>query len=181
MPVPGGVIFCDDVRREDSGKEIVIGIYANNIIIPNLPTKIVNLWSIATITFARDESVSQVTLRLILPDGMELKQPSLPIKPFGPLQDGADFRMLKFRSHFQEVELTKTGRIRLVADIDGVDLRIGGLDVLEAEAFVPSNPGALVASYIRKAAKITSDRAANKEELAKDFQEWAREISSIRY
>ena len=32
------VIICDDIRREASGKEILIGVYAGVILLPALPT-----------------------------------------------------------------------------------------------------------------------------------------------
>jgi hypothetical protein len=116
---------------------------------------------------------------LILPDGKELEQQPISIKPFQPLQDGQKYRYLKFRSHFQAVELAKKGRVRLVANVDGIDVRIGALEVLEAEALLPSNASALLASYFRHAAKEISHRSTSKEELAKNFQDWARDFSSV--
>jgi hypothetical protein len=35
---PAYVIFCEDVRREDNGKDIIIGVFTDNIIVPLLPT-----------------------------------------------------------------------------------------------------------------------------------------------
>lgn len=34
-------LVCDDVRRENNGKEILIGVYSGKIIVPRLPTNIV--------------------------------------------------------------------------------------------------------------------------------------------
>lgn len=34
---PKHVIFCDDVRREDNGKELLVGVYSGNITVPFLP------------------------------------------------------------------------------------------------------------------------------------------------
>ena len=34
------VLVCDQVRREDNGKEIIIGVYRDSIIVPRIPTVI---------------------------------------------------------------------------------------------------------------------------------------------
>ena len=40
------VIICDDVRTENSGKDIIIGVYAENIIVPKFPANILLcLWT----------------------------------------------------------------------------------------------------------------------------------------
>jgi hypothetical protein len=31
------VVVCDDIRREDNGKEILIGVYSGGIIVPQFP------------------------------------------------------------------------------------------------------------------------------------------------
>ncbi|SRR6266851_1506864 len=33
----GCVIICDDVRREQNGKDILIGVYSSDIVVPSLP------------------------------------------------------------------------------------------------------------------------------------------------
>jgi hypothetical protein len=41
----GAVIFCDDVRREQNGKDILIGVYSGDILIANFPfTLVLALW-----------------------------------------------------------------------------------------------------------------------------------------
>jgi hypothetical protein len=37
------VVICDDIRRESSGKEILIGVYAGVILFPRLPAILTNL------------------------------------------------------------------------------------------------------------------------------------------
>jgi hypothetical protein len=40
------VLICDDVRKEDNGKELLIGVYSGGIVVPSLPTFLpVVLWS----------------------------------------------------------------------------------------------------------------------------------------
>jgi hypothetical protein len=35
---PFNVVFCDDIRREVSGKEILIGAYSGDIVVPSVPS-----------------------------------------------------------------------------------------------------------------------------------------------
>jgi hypothetical protein len=38
-------IVCDDIRREDNGKEIIIGVYSGSIVVPQFPaTLLLSLW-----------------------------------------------------------------------------------------------------------------------------------------
>jgi hypothetical protein len=42
---PLHVIFCDDIRREDNGKELLIGVYSGNLVISHLPAHLVlSVW-----------------------------------------------------------------------------------------------------------------------------------------
>lgn len=51
MPKPGGlrfgaVIVCDEVRREENGKEILLGVYSGHIVVPTFPAKLrVAVWA----------------------------------------------------------------------------------------------------------------------------------------
>jgi hypothetical protein len=37
------LIICDDIRREASGKEILIGVYSKDIIVKDIPTRLPQL------------------------------------------------------------------------------------------------------------------------------------------
>jgi hypothetical protein len=63
-------IFCDDIRREDNGKELLIGIYSANLQLSVFPASIIlSVW----VPFERT-GVGKVPIefRLIGPDGMTL-------------------------------------------------------------------------------------------------------------
>ena len=39
------VIFCDDIRKEITNKDILIGVYAGDIVVPSFPTPLaLALW-----------------------------------------------------------------------------------------------------------------------------------------
>ena len=79
------VIICDDVRREDNGKEIIIGVYTSEIIVSSLPANL-NLvfWvmlepnGMDTLAFdlrligAQDQSLAAGSATAALPDPYKL-------------------------------------------------------------------------------------------------------------
>lgn len=40
MALVGNTIFCDDIRREDNGKALLIGVYTGDLVVQDLPTKL---------------------------------------------------------------------------------------------------------------------------------------------
>lgn len=39
-------VFCDDIRQEDNGKHILIGVYPNDIMLPEFPIQVrLSLWA----------------------------------------------------------------------------------------------------------------------------------------
>jgi hypothetical protein len=181
MVTPGGIIFCDDIRTEASGKDFMIGIYGGNMVFQTLPVTVPNLWVVATVTFPSDEVVATASLRVVLPDGKANIQPSLQVQPFSPLGDGAtsDFRMLTFKAHLQNLEFTQAGRLRVFAVLDGKDLRLGGLDIVEARSIVPPDLGALLSVYFGRATEGIARASKTKEEMADLLALWTQEISNV--
>lgn len=60
-------IFCDDIRREDNGKELLIGVYTGSIQLPVLPAPVMlSVW----VPFERS-GIGKVPIefRLLGPDG----------------------------------------------------------------------------------------------------------------
>lgn len=39
-PIISCVLVCDDVRREDNGKHLILGVYGSDIVLSNIPKKI---------------------------------------------------------------------------------------------------------------------------------------------
>lgn len=58
-------IFCDDVRSEASGKLIVIGMYGNDIVVPNFPALLPQLHVLVTVWTRASNPFKRVVLRLL--------------------------------------------------------------------------------------------------------------------
>jgi hypothetical protein len=76
------VIVCDDVRREDNGKEILIGVYSSHILVSVFPA---NLRLFFYTMLSADESGDyKFSMRLIGPNGVQLIQGNIDAQMRGP-------------------------------------------------------------------------------------------------
>jgi hypothetical protein len=80
-------IVCDDVRREASGKDIIIGVYSGAIVVGSFPTNIlVSLY--VPVTFQRS-GTGTVLFQVRGPHGVELINGSVPLEVFSVTEMGA--------------------------------------------------------------------------------------------
>jgi hypothetical protein len=64
------LILCDDVRREESGKDILIGVYSGDILVPQFPAALsLSLWAEYTV---RGTGPLLVAFRMTTDRGTEL-------------------------------------------------------------------------------------------------------------
>lgn len=66
------VVVCDDIRREDNGKEILIGVYGSSIIVSKFPASLaLSFW----LQFEPNETGStSLEFRLVGPEDLEFAQ-----------------------------------------------------------------------------------------------------------
>jgi Family of unknown function (DUF6941) len=76
---PFNVVFCDDIRREISGKDILIGAYSGDIIIPSVPAIIpIAMWiQIRTTTLG----TARIRIKIIDPAGNKAGQTGFEFQP----------------------------------------------------------------------------------------------------
>jgi len=71
MPIDVRTIFCDDIRREDNGKMMLIGVYADDLVPSAIPSSfLMSIW--VSITGEAVEKGS-LTVKLLLPGGGQVK------------------------------------------------------------------------------------------------------------
>src|SRR6266436_9523709 len=72
------VLICDDVRREVTGKEIIIGVYGDEMMVPSLPVSLnLSLW---IRVFFENAEAMYVDFAIVGEGGINLVQPQrLPI------------------------------------------------------------------------------------------------------
>lgn len=64
-------IFCEDIRQEQSGTEILIGILPDNIEVPKIPVMMPKLSTYTRINLSVDYDPGYISLFLRTPDGEE--------------------------------------------------------------------------------------------------------------
>jgi hypothetical protein len=64
-------IICDDVRREENGKFILIGVYGHDIIVPSLPANI--LVSVVYQFEAKETGSFETTFRISIDDEVQIE------------------------------------------------------------------------------------------------------------
>jgi hypothetical protein len=104
-------IVCDDARREDSGKLIFIGVYANNIVVPSFPAVLVLCFVIGVHVDVTTETNAKI--RVILNDkelygGNGKMTASLPGRHLFPLKNVL-------------VELEQSGMLRFEMSVEDGD------------------------------------------------------------
>jgi hypothetical protein len=67
------VIICDDIRREDNGKEILIGVYAGSIIFRSVPVRLAT-FGIRLEVLGSKARYNETGLQVIAPSGEVLYQ-----------------------------------------------------------------------------------------------------------
>lgn len=130
-------IFCDDIRREDSGKEIIIGVYGSDLIVPEpvvLPKLVirVNAYTDADYPFKDfaikilfdDQTLIHETFPADVWLSMVEKQSDI-IAPSGAVKRFD----AKFVLEIAPFKITKSGtlRVRILAETE--EIRAGALTI----------------------------------------------------
>lgn len=132
--------FCDDIRREDSGKLILVGVYTDVMGVPSFPTLLPTFATIVTAVIPYGSGdVDRYQVRLLLPDEDwdtatfrhdaeiaaeardKLKSPAEDLEP----------KVLQVRavSHFSPLQIERPGLIRARVKIGDRLVRAGSLRV----------------------------------------------------
>lgn len=149
--VPGGFsVFCDDIRREDNGKELYLGVYTGAMVFPADSEFPLHLTSIAiSVTYweAPHSSEEPVTIKVFLPGEHEEAAAEAMVLPAGPRPDGPTFHAtdrpedeasdllmrLKATIRISPVELKQVGEIRVRAFVGEHKVKLGSLSVMVAQ------------------------------------------------
>jgi hypothetical protein len=86
------VMVCDDIRFETNGKEIIIGVYNNTIIVPSLPT-VFPLLAFRVAAKLTKTKMGNVTFYLKDPSGKEITAHTIPGRTVETTDDPALFSL----------------------------------------------------------------------------------------
>lgn len=137
-------IFADDVRREDNGKLLLIGVYLDDLIVPKFPAAIMGLNLCVVSAWPANRGPIDLTLRVYQGDKQILEIPDIGSEV--PSQDGAQGpsllpRVRRLRSFLRLPPLMFDGptAIRVRLESEGVVHRTGVLRVAAQESSTEEN------------------------------------------
>lgn len=124
MPIEARTVFCDDIRREDNGKAILIGVYTDDLVASSLPMTLpLSLWIDIRGLQAGEHDLS---VHLQLPAGAEITSPSGQIV----VNDGQ--KPVTIMLSGIPANLQEAGFITVKLMISGQEVSAGRLEVLTA-------------------------------------------------
>jgi hypothetical protein len=138
----GSTIFCDDIREEVGGKRSLMGIYGGDMVIgEGPPATIPSLVAQITWLCSKDMFPEKLEFRIYRDSeedreilfSAEIEPRNLPVPP-DPVPDKHDpespnFAIFMFMARFNNLEFTGPCRLRVRALVDGIEHRIGALNV----------------------------------------------------
>lgn len=115
-------MICDDIRTEDNGKHIFIGVYEDNIVVNTLPTILPQIY-VYTKWNTEETNIQKFELKISQPNG----------KVIGPLTGEFDLPAKKkalIQWGISPFNLASTGTYLIDATINGKNTHIGSFDVI---------------------------------------------------
>lgn len=108
-------LFCDDIRREDNGKEMLVGIYTHGMTVPELPFVQPRFWFQACLYSPIEDPVGLKLIRIIYPDGetldTEINAPAA--KPIEAVEDGPKYLRVRGNLQLMPLKISQEGRIQV--------------------------------------------------------------------
>lgn len=145
----GHTIFCDDIRVENSGKLIFIGVYSGVMFLrPAFPVSLSKIAMQVNYFEKPNESNEPVELRIFLPDSPETEphvRTRIPIEEIRsmpvpePIPDSEHFLGVVAHIDISPLLLTKEGLIRVRAYRGDLEVRLGSLRVQSAPQDTPAS------------------------------------------
>ena len=111
-------IFCDDIRTEQSGKEILIGVYTGDLVVPKLPWKMMGLsvWMQIELPASRE---TEIAIRLLNTFGTRIAELSFSATPL-ERTDARSTSPVGFAFRTGPFEIQKAGELLIeFRDIEG--------------------------------------------------------------
>lgn len=142
-------IACDDIRHEASGKEILIGVYGDDIIVNSFPASLEHLYFRINVRSPIDERHIVRSVRVERP-GLENFEQEFPKKDSIRNRPESDEAVRFFDTYLKfdigPLTLPKSGRIRVFVETESEEIYAGSLRVVEATEVAPISPRDLVAA-----------------------------------
>ena len=121
-------MICDDLRREDSGKLIYIGVYpANDIVVGNIPVVLPKL--VFSTKWKMDKASKKYEFRVTSPDGVMVAQVSGEVP-----KTEVDRKVAYIQFGVVSFKIDVLGDYKVEGSVDGRDFEVGVFTVGQRKA-----------------------------------------------
>lgn len=142
-------IFCDDIRTEDSGKQIFIGVYHDSLVVPSFPILLPSFCIYTSAHTRFERPFKMIATRIILNERVviedELPESVLESRPEIPDSHLADATLrftVKRVMRLQPFILEGPGVLRVRVGTESETLRAGGLRIMQGQGTGKTNDSA---------------------------------------
>jgi hypothetical protein len=132
----GSAIFCDDVRQEMNGKQILIGIYTTEMIIhPSFPAALPTFAVVVRYTERRSENYLPVTFKIFVPGQddaafeAEVSKEQLEAVPYSEDKEPDPQVLIGFAAQFRNFVIPEPGYIKVRAYRGDDEIKIGSMRI----------------------------------------------------
>lgn len=127
-------VFCEDIREEKGSKNTLLGIYADNVNVTEIPGTFIKLAIYIRIHAKPDYDIEDLTFSLRLPDGEnihlgEFDRAGLEKAKASRLETKAPYIGLVIQAAFQQLHIAQPGRLMAIAKINGEEIIAASLNV----------------------------------------------------
>jgi hypothetical protein len=134
----GHSLFCDEIRQEDNGKQLLIGLYNGDMLVESLPILLPSFRILIRYQERPTESRLPVRFVVTAPDesgnDLQIFQAEVPREAFDQIQIPSDdidepFLALALNAAFSPLILAHQGRIKVRAYRGDDEIRLGTLRI----------------------------------------------------
>jgi hypothetical protein len=139
-------VFCEDIREEQSGQHTLVGIFSDNVNIPELPLFMPKLAIYIRINLDPAISTRTITTKLKVPGGPELPMANLSNlidkSTSQARENGMPYAGLLAKTVFSPFPVQAAGKIEAIVQIEGVEYICGALNVIVSAPVAAPEPSA---------------------------------------
>lgn len=132
-------MFCSDVRSEKGGTETLVGVFPDNVTLPNIPGAFTQMSVYVRMHIRPTFHPKQIITRLFMPDGSELEHSEMAMDLVErarekAIANNASYLGVIARFTVAPMRIAQEGRLQVIVSVDGRDHVAGALNCRLASA-----------------------------------------------
>jgi hypothetical protein len=128
-------LFCETVREEKSGQDTIIGIFQDNVQVPQIPGAFPQIAVYIRINLSTKATAKTLASKLIFPNGKEIllgqDDHTISMALTEANTSGAPYAGIKVKAIISPFPVELAGIVKLVTALDGVEHVCGMINIKE--------------------------------------------------